>query len=185
MKQILVGNALLAVCAAFYLAWWILAFKPTGALKGFAVGWLLLPAVLAGVVALVLICRGVMEAPRDGVLVRPLFVAAAGAALFVALVAITGGVMGRPVTTELVLIVGWATLSVCQLVALTAMGVWGRGAAVAQAVYIAAATLVSLGCYMAYYKLDGLKGWVDGMVPLVAVLVGALALCAVLVAKCR
>ena len=174
MKQIFVGNVALAVCAAFYLAWWILAFKPTGALKGFATGWLLLPAVLAGVAALVLICGGVIQAPRDGMIVRPLFVAAAGAALFVALVAVTGGVMARPVTTELVLIVGWATLSVCQLVALTAMGVWGKAAAVAQAAYIAAATLVSLGCYMAYYKLDGLKGWIDGMVPLVAALVGAI-----------
>lgn len=172
MKQIFVGNVALAVCAAFYLAWWILAFKPTGAMRH--TGWLLLPAVLAGVAALALICGGVMQAPRDGVIVRPLFVAAVGAALFVALVAITGGVMGRPVTTELVLIVGWATLSVCQLVALTAMGVWGKAAAVAGAAYIAAATLVSLGCYMAYYKLDGLKGWVDGMVPLVAVLVGAI-----------
>lgn len=183
MKQMFLGNALLAICAAFYLAWWILAFKPTGAVRH--TGWLLLPATLSGVAAVALICMGVTQAPRDEVLVRPLFVAAAGAVLFAALVAITGGAMGRPVTAELVLIVGWATLSVCQLVALTAMGVWGRGAAVAQAAYIAAATLVSLICYMAYYKLDATKGWVDGMVPLVAVAVYALAVCAALVAKCR
>ncbi len=33
-KQIFRSNILLIVCCAFYLAWWLLAFRPAGAVKG-------------------------------------------------------------------------------------------------------------------------------------------------------
>ena len=185
MKQMFLGNALLALCAVFYLAWWAVAFKPVGAIKGFASGWLLLPAAACGIAAVALICLSIAAAPREEMLVRPLAAIVCAAVVFAALAVITGGILKRPVTTELPLIVGWTALSVCQLVALNAMGVWGKAASVAFAAYIAAALVVSLACYMAYYKLDELKGWVDGMVPLGAVLVAALSVCASLVVKCR
>ena len=33
-RHLLQGDLLLILCCAFYLAWWLLAFKPVGAVKG-------------------------------------------------------------------------------------------------------------------------------------------------------
>ena len=56
------GNILLVGCCVFYLLWWALAFKPTGAVKGMRSGWLLIPAFLFGCAAVVLIVRGTSPA---------------------------------------------------------------------------------------------------------------------------
>ncbi len=53
-KQMLWGNGLLVVCCGFYLLWWILAFKPSGAIKGMRSGWLLVPAFVFGLAAVVM-----------------------------------------------------------------------------------------------------------------------------------
>lgn len=38
-RKILTGNILMILCCIFYLAWWLVAFKPTGAIKGMKSGW--------------------------------------------------------------------------------------------------------------------------------------------------
>ncbi len=60
-KQMLWGNGLLVVCCGFYLLWWILAFKPAGAIKGIRSGWLLVPAFVFGMAAVYLILRSVLN----------------------------------------------------------------------------------------------------------------------------
>lgn len=57
-RQMLTGNLLLAACCEFYLAWWLIAFEPTGAVKGIKSGWLLFPALLFGAAAVVQIVWG-------------------------------------------------------------------------------------------------------------------------------
>lgn len=57
-----VGNILLAICCIFYLAWWSLAFKPVGAVKGMKSGWLLIPAYVTEVAAVILEIRGIQVA---------------------------------------------------------------------------------------------------------------------------
>ena len=52
-KQILTGNVLFILCCVFYLAWWLLAFKPSGAIAGMKTGWLLIPAALFGLLGVV------------------------------------------------------------------------------------------------------------------------------------
>ena len=58
LKQIFLGNILLIVCCAFYLAWWMLAFRPENAVKGMKSGWLLIPAAVPGILSVVVILRG-------------------------------------------------------------------------------------------------------------------------------
>ena len=58
LKQIFLGNILLIVCCAFYLAWWMLAFRPENAVKGMRSGWLLIPAAVSGILSVVVILRG-------------------------------------------------------------------------------------------------------------------------------
>lgn len=75
-RKMLIGNLLLIVCCVFYLAWWLIAFKPEGAIKGFKSGWLLIPAVIFG-----------------------------GIAVYVILLLATAIFMKRQVTTELLIVI--------------------------------------------------------------------------------
>lgn len=176
MKQLLTGNVSLIFCTAFYLAWWCLAFKPEGAVKGFKSGFLLLPAVAFGVAAILLICKGISAAP--GSLFPALTVSGVGAVVYVLLMAGSALLLKRPVTSELFLIVGWAVLAVCEAGAFFGFGVLGRPAAIACVFAVILLALISFACYLLYYKLDSVRGWIDGMVPLIIVLLTSLAACA-------
>ena len=61
LKFFVQGNILLVVCCAFYLAWWLIAFKPEGAVKGMKSGWLLIPAAAAGILAVYKTVKGVSQ----------------------------------------------------------------------------------------------------------------------------
>jgi len=176
------GNLLLIACCAFYLAWWLLAFRPERPVRGMRSGWLLLPATAAGLGAVVLIVRGVFAAPAG---VSP-FPAGSllwgGAAAYFALLALTRLAFRRPVTTELFLIVGWAVLVLAETGALRGLGRLSRGTAAA---FSAAAGLVAaadLVCYTLYYRLDARAGYFDGMVPLASAIPFMAALCAAMAA---
>ena len=62
VRLVLIGNLFLIVCSLFYLLWWILAFKPVGAVKGLKSGWLLLPALVFGAAGVFWIVQGIQEA---------------------------------------------------------------------------------------------------------------------------
>ncbi|MCD8232030.1 MAG: hypothetical protein LUD14_09485 [Clostridiales bacterium] len=168
-KQILTGNILLIFCCAFYLAWWILAFKPTGAVKGMRSGWLLLPAVIFGVVAILQIVRGSSAADRQFVLFSQTAVLIGGVIVYIVLLAATRLLLNRQVTTELFLIVGWTVLMFLEMNALYAQGQYSRTAAIVMLVVTVIAAAVSLVCYLLYYNLDSMRGYVDGMVPLLII----------------
>ncbi len=164
------GNVSLVACCVFYLLWWVLAFKPTGAIKGFKSGWLLIPAVLLGIASVILIIKGSNAASG------PSFFSA-GAVLLVAIVVylalllVTQLVFHRQVTTELVLIVGWTALVFLEGNALFGMGVVARSEALVLFAVAVAVAVVSMVCYLLYFGLADLAGYLDGMIPLVLVAV--------------
>lgn len=168
-KQILTGNVLLIFCCVFYLAWWILAFKPTGAIKGMRSGWLLLPAVIFGVAAILQIVRGSSAADRHSVLFSQTAVLIGGVIVYIVLLAATRLLLNRQVTTELFLIVGWTVLMFLEMNALYAQGQYSRTAAIVMLVVTVIAAAVSLVCYLLYYNLNSMRGYVDGMVPLLII----------------
>ena len=165
-KQIFWGNLLLVVCCAFYLAWWGLAFKPVGGIRDMRTGWLLIPAAAAGLASILFTTRGISGATMKSRLLPMGMLLWGGVVAYLLLMAITLLLFKRPVTTELILIVGWAVLAAAEINTLYGTGRLSHRAAVTFLAVIAAATLISLVCYVLYYGLDARAGYLDGMVPL-------------------
>ncbi|MDD7219159.1 MAG: hypothetical protein PUI16_04100 [Clostridia bacterium] len=57
-RLILKGNMFMIICCIFYLAWWILAFRPEHPVKGLRSGWLLIPAALCGIYGVYILAQG-------------------------------------------------------------------------------------------------------------------------------
>lgn len=165
-KQIFRSNLLLVICCAFYLAWWLLAFKPAGAIKGMKTGWLLIPAFVSGLLSVILAVKGIQSASIRETLFPNGLLLWGGIAVYLILLAVTVLLLKRPVTTELLLIVGWTALALSEINVLYGMGLFSHGLAVMFAVVIGVAALISLVCYVLYYNFGDRAGYFDGMVPL-------------------
>jgi hypothetical protein len=168
-KRIFQSNLLLILCCAFYLAWWLLAFKPAGAVRGMKTGWLLIPAFVSGLAAILLAIKGIQSAPAGAALFPSGLLLWGGIALYFLLLAVTRLLWKRPVTTELLLIVGWTMLALSEINTLYGTGRFSLRSAVLFAVVIGTAALISLVCYVLYYNLGSRAGYFDGMVPLLLV----------------
>lgn len=167
LRQMFLGNVLLVGCFAFYLLWWILAFKPRSPVTGMRSGWLLIPAAVLGIIAVVEIIRAGNAAPRENALFSGKAVLLLSLVFYIALFLISRYVFQRMVTTELLLIVGWAGLVFWEINALFSLGSVSRGFAVGMLAAAVIAAVISLVCYMLYYGLGPKTGYIDGMVPLV------------------
>ncbi|MCD8078028.1 MAG: hypothetical protein LUE63_06600 [Lachnospiraceae bacterium] len=169
-RKMLTGNLLMILCCVFYLAWWLLAFKPTAPVKGMKSGWLLIPALLLGVAAVWQIGSGSGAVENQMKLLSGTSVLIGGVVAYIILLAGTSVLLKRQVTTELFLIVGWAVLMFLELNALHGMGPFTKIMTVLLLAEIIIAAIVSLICYLLYYNLDRLKGYVDGMIPLLLIM---------------
>ncbi len=170
-RQMLMGNVLLILCCAFYLAWWLIAFKPVGAVKGMKSGWLLLPAFVFGIAAIIQIVRGSGGEGIRALLIPKMVILIGGLAVYIILLIVTRKLMGRPVTTELLLIVGWTVITFLELNALYGLGEYSKAAAVIFMIITVVAAVVGLICYLLYYGLDAKTGYIDGMIPLILIAV--------------
>lgn len=168
-KEIFQSNILLVICCAFYLIWWLLAFKPTGAIKGMRTGWLLVPAFAVGLAAIFLAIKGILSASIKVNLFPGGMLLWGGVAAYLVLLAVTRLLFKRPVTTELFLIVGWAVLALSEINALYGIGRFSHGLAAGFTVVVGVAALISLVCYLLYYNLGNRAGYFDGMIPLLIV----------------
>lgn len=157
------GNIKLVFCFAFYLAWWVIGFNTRHPIRGIKSGWLLIPAAVLGVLALVDICQGVdlIGGPVPGVAL-----AAGGVAGYVVLLGVTRGLLHRPVTTELIIIVLWATVMLLEINTLVGLGTIATALGWALAALCLVATAGSLVCYQLFYGLDASAAFIDGTIPL-------------------
>lgn len=165
--MLLYGNWLMVICACFYLAWWMITFKPP-APEGTPVGSVCLTlAFLSGLGGLVW-CIRVLNMPVETV--HPgfssLWIAAGGVVAYIILLAGTGVLLHRQVTSELLIITGWAVLELCLVNYWHQMGNLSDVRGMQISVIILAAAIVSLICYLLYYKLPYEKGYIDGCIPL-------------------
>lgn len=165
-KQMLWGNGLLAICCGFYLLWWILAFKPSGAIKGMRSGWLLIPAFAFGLAAVYLILRGASSIQPARTFFPGMSLLIGTIAAYLILLAVTALGLKRQVTTELLLIVGWAALVAAEVNALYGIGRFSHAVAVGFFMIAGVCAVASLICYVLFYGLDSKAGYIDGMVPL-------------------
>ncbi len=171
LRQILTGNFLLIGCCIFYLAWWLIAFKPQGAVTGMKSGWLLIPAVILGLAAIVQIVRGSAVGAPDKILMPRPAIYISGIAAYVILLVISRMLMDRPVTTELLLIIGWGVLAFLEINALYGFDLSSAAVSIIFFVVIVAAAAIGIFCYLRYYNLDARMGYIDGMIPLLLIAV--------------
>jgi hypothetical protein len=163
--MIVIGELLLVVCSVCYLVWWAITFRPSARTPSGG-GLFLAGALLGGLGGLVLLAVGIAALlPKAS---QPALVATIVGAVMVGalLLYVTSGVAHRPVTTELPLIVVWATVQLAAGITLRTAGVLGVAAASAWIVATAIATLVGLACYLMFYRLDPIPAFLIGMVPL-------------------
>lgn len=167
MRKILAGQILLILCCVFYLIWWYRGYRPgvpadrLGGTNGVLFG-ITAALGLAG-----LICSlGRVEEKTDPPLEAHTVLFAA-VAVYAVLMLVTRLGFGRPVTTELILIVGWTALEIGVINRLfSAGGLSGRGFAVLCAL-IAAAFTISMVLYVLYYRMEERKAFCAAMIPLV------------------
>ncbi|MCL1895989.1 MAG: hypothetical protein FWG03_05525 [Clostridiales bacterium] len=172
-RQLFIGNILIIACCGFYLAWWLVTFRTSGAAAGMKTGWLLIPAVIAGLAGVILAIRsmGLLERVPGRQLFSSGYVLWGGLAAYLILLAITVLLLKRPPTSELLLIVGWGVLALTEINALYGCGLFSHKLSAGLLVVICAALAVALVCYIIYYRLDGLAGYIDGMVPLLLTII--------------
>ena len=167
VKTLLTGNWIMALCGVFYLAWWIVVFRPPKP-RNTPFGWALLAlAFLAGIAGFYLMGRTLTEPlpdARPGI--RGLWIVLAGAVAYVLLLAGTTLIFRRQVTSELLIIVAWAVLELCTVNFLYRYGVLAHTAAWTLAGIVLAAAVASLVCYLLYYRLPYVPGFIAGCVPL-------------------
>ncbi|MCL2771730.1 MAG: hypothetical protein FWD71_00130 [Oscillospiraceae bacterium] len=166
-KQIFTGNVLFVVCCGFYLAWWLTAFSPSGATQSTKTNWLLLPAILAGLLGVILIVRGIITKTQVNKSLPGIYILLGGIVAFIILLYVTVSLFKRPATSELLLIIGWGALMLAEINALFGSGLFSHRQSVVFVVIICAAVVISLVCYILYFRLGSRAGYIDGMIPLV------------------
>lgn len=162
---IFAGNLLLLLCCIFYLAWWVVTFRPNASV-GSAGVWYIMVAFITGVAAIALLSWAISALSNDSKSIPVWLIMVGIAVLFVALLLVTTMVFQRIVTSELLIILVWTGLELSAISVLFGTGRFGVGIGVSLAILVGIATVVSLICYVLYYRLDeNLSYWI-GMVPL-------------------
>jgi hypothetical protein len=162
------GHVLLALCTVRYLVgWWVFFHprdaRPAGLERGFGIACIL-GAVAFGLASVIKIETALGELPAT---IPGYALWGAAVLAYVALYFITVRGFDRQPTTELVLIVAWAALEASVASALAACGMGGNAMAVAA--LTVAGFVVSMVCYVMYYRLDGMASFLDGCAPLVVI----------------
>lgn len=165
--RILIGNALFVVCCVFYIGWWVLRFRPTNPVMGVKSGWLLIPAAVAGLTGVILIIWGVSSLGSANAFFPNVYVLVGWILAYVILMFVTQRVFDRPVTSELILITGWAALALVEINSLHGSRLFSLAPTLVLITVIILILSACLVCYILYYRLDARLGFIDGMIPLV------------------
>lgn len=167
LHGLVAGHGLLVLCAVLYLAWWFEFFRPRSARpQGLEYGIgvaLIVMAAIAGIFGVVKICTALGGMPTRLPATALWSCAVAG---YIVLAVVTYRALGRPVTTELLLIVAWTALELAVVGALLAVG---SGFAPPLLVLVVLGFVVSMACYVLYYRLSGWAAFLDGCGPLITV----------------
>lgn len=165
--EIFLGNLLLLICSLFYLTWWVEAFRPNPSERLSGVFYIT-AAFITGITAIVLMCTGINSLSHASKGLPVMLIVMGCAVLFFIFLIVTAIVFKRVVTSELLIIHIWAALELSVAAVLYGTGRFGFRQAIILALLVAIAVIIGLICYVLYYRLDGLRSYYDGMIPLMA-----------------
>ena len=163
--EIFAGNLLLLFCSLFYLAWWVVSFRPNSS-GGPAGGLYITAAFITGAAAIALLSVGINSLSQDSKGLPVKYILLGGVALFFVLLLLTAVVFHRIVTSELLIMHIWVALELAAVAVLYETGRFGAGQAATLAAVVGIAFIAGLICYVLYYRLDETAQYWSGMVPL-------------------
>ena len=167
MRKVLTGQILLILCCVFYLIWWYRGYRPgvsVDRVHGLN-GVLLLITAAFGVAGLAFSVMRIPEIQTPKI--RPMATVIVGIIAYFVLLLITRVVFQRIVTTELFLIVGWAVLEMTLINRMNAGGILSDRSFAVLCAVIAAAFVISMILYVAYYRMEEMRAFYAAMVPLI------------------
>lgn len=170
LKDVVFGQFSLAIGALFYTFWWLSAFKPsgnTGWTSGLS-GILFLFLALFGLGGVGLTIYGIHGLPLPSAWPGSGTLSLTALIIYFILLFITSKIFGRIPTTELLLIVCWTLLETLALGVLFEAKSLSLLSFLLSALCIGAATLLSFGSYMIYYKIDEETAYILGAIPLLS-----------------
>jgi len=166
--QLFAGKLLLLFCSIFYLAWWIISFRPDSTGEGRPVGtFCIAAALITGITAIALMAFSITSLSGNSKSIPVYYILAGGAVLFFILLPVTSLIFHRQVTSELIIIFIWTIVELSALAVLHGIKRFNTGSSIVIAVLIAIAFILGLVCYMLYYNLDKRASYFTGMIPLI------------------
>jgi hypothetical protein len=163
--EIFAGNLLLLVCSLFYLAWWVVSYRPNSS-GGSAGGYCITAAFITGAAAIALMSGGINSLSQDSKGLPVKCILLGGAALFLVLLPVTAIAFHRIVTSELMILHVWAALELSAVAVLYGTGRFGAGRAATLAALVGIATVAGLICYVLHYRVDEIASYRNGIVTL-------------------
>lgn len=173
-KVIMSGNGCMAICCVIYLIWWSVVFRPEFRAPGPLAVILFLLTAGTGITGLILLISGIRNMPSVQPNLSNQVIMIAGICLYIILFFVSFIFMHRQVTTELLLIIGWGMLVLCEVNVMYGAGNFSLQTVIISCILIGIVALISMICYLTYYNLKPMVAYVDGMVPLL--LIGAVML---------
>lgn len=165
--NIFMGNLLMLLTIGFYIAWWVVLFRPDRSEPSPHGTFLIVIALVSGLASVVFLTFGISSQPWNGKdFPGAYFLLGALGAYFI-LLGVTKGFFQRPVTSELLLIVLWSALEWSVTTALKMGDRLSSGGALTLTILVGLAACIGLVCYVLFYRLDGAPRFWDGLIPLI------------------
>jgi hypothetical protein len=178
LRGLLLSHALFVLSGVSYSVYWVQQAYARGPSMVLFFFLSLVSGVVAATAAFFCVLAGAMDGagggPRQG------HVVAACAAILAIAYVVTGPVMGRPFTSELVFVMIWATAEYCALLAAYRNRWLPARGAIAATVLVSIALATGLACYAVYFVLEGAARFWAGLVPYGVVAIAMLAVGAML-----
>lgn len=168
MRRIMAGQILLIICFAFYLVWWYRGFRPgtsVNRVRGLN-GVLLALTMLFGISGIAISILG-GDGVEGALKINPATILISGVGAYIVLLIVTCFICHRIVTSELLLIVAWTMLELWTIVVLNGGGSLSDVRFTIMAIVLAAAFIVSIILYVAYYRMEEIKAFYTAMIPLI------------------
>lgn len=165
IEKIYFGNLLLMLCFLSYLIWWVKTFSPVETKRTRAPFFLFI-AFVSGITAMSILLSGMISLSEKSESMPVRYIIITGIFVFFVLLAVTRQVLNRPVTSELFIIHLWTVLVLSMADTLYGNGYLNFGEVQILMAMIAVSALISIFCYLIYYKLEKMLRYYVGMIPL-------------------